>query len=75
MNIQSEGSKRTNKTIWHELFHTFGRKDHPKDNNGIMNYPPEYFSQDDINFFGNEGIHKSYLAPFTKERKVLPLVE
>ena len=75
MNKKFERGVRTNKTIWHELFHTFGRKDHLKDNNVIMNYPPKYFSQDDINFFGNEGIHKSDLAPFTKERKVLPLVE
>jgi len=75
MNVKSEGSVRTNKKIWHELLHTFGRKDHPRDKKGTMNYPPGYFSQDDVNFFGNEGIHKSDLAPAARENRILPIVE
>src|SRR5690606_18943062 len=75
MNITSEGSVRTNKTIWHEIFHTFGRKDFKENEkgSGIMNYPPMYFNQDDVNFFGNEGAHKN--PSFTERGKAFPLVE
>lgn len=37
----------------HEIFHTLGLKDFPKDKTGIMNYPPEKPNQKDINLIGN----------------------
>lgn len=37
----------------HEIFHTLGLDDYPKDKAGIMNYPPEKPNQKDINSIGN----------------------
>ena len=75
MNIKSEGNIRVNKKIWHEIFHTFGRKDNPVDKKGIMNYPPGFFSQDDIDFFGKSGKHKNDLSPYTRENRILPIIK
>ncbi len=48
----------------HEIFHTLGLDDFPKDKAGIMNYPPEKPNQKDINSISNG----SFL-PIIKEKE------
>jgi len=74
INKNKEGSIRTNKTILHEIMHTFGRKDYPINVKGIMNYPPQYFNQDDVNFFGGAGIYKNDLQSY-RQKKIFPFVK